>query len=419
MAKGRVAIIGAGPGGMAAALAALRVGLDVQLFERSTEVRAAGNILNLWPPPQKVLKLIGVDTNDLGAPCHTYFENSSGRRRADVKLPPEVEAEYGGGFIGLLRSGLYARMLDALPPGVLRLGRDVSQIEDHDDGVRLTFADGAVEEADVVVGADGINSFVRKQLWGDEPIRRQFLHLVGGYLFLDEEPQGVGIIAHNRTTQVSYTPIRHEGKWGYEWWVLESFKPDDPLPTDLVEFCRVRARGFPGRVQELIGMTPPAHMQRWEIRDRPPLQQWSKGHVTLVGDAAHPTSPYAAYGAGMSIEDGYILARELAAIDMADATVVNGALQRYEDRRKPHTFKITEGAYFTGRIFHHLPAPLRPLRDLVFDHTPFLQKMVGDDMPTHILAQLAEIEDAEPYVPVHKRTTVASDAGGHAVAGGR
>lgn len=409
MDKGRIAIIGAGPGGMAAALAAIRVGFDVQLFERATEVRAAGNILNLWPPPQKVLKLIGVDTDDLGAPCHTYFRSAKGRLRADVKLPPEVEAEYGGGFIGLLRMGLYDRMLDALPPGVLRLGRDVARIDDRGDGVRLTFSDGAVEEADVVIGADGINSFVRRQLWGDEPIRRQFLHLVGGYLFLDEEPEGVGILSHDHTTQVSYTPIRHEGKWGYEWWVLEAFKPEDPLPTDLVEFCRVRAQGFSQRVQDLIAATPRAHMQRWEIRDRPPLKQWSKGRVTLVGDAAHPTSPYAAYGAGMSIEDGYFLARELDAVDVRDAAAVAGALQRFEDRRKPHTFKITQGAYFTGRIFHHLPAPLRPLRDWVFDHTPFLQKMVGDDMPVHILSQLAEIEDAEPYVPIHKRKKEAAE----------
>ncbi|WP_245844070.1 FAD-dependent oxidoreductase [Sphingomonas spermidinifaciens] len=409
MAKGRIAIIGAGPGGMAAALAALRVGFGVQLFERAPEVRAAGNILNLWPPPQKVLKLIGVDTDDLGAPCHAYFHNAKGRLRADVRLPDEVVAEYGGGFIGLLRSGLYNRMLDAVPPGVLRLGRDVARIDDHGDGVRLTFSDGAVEEADVVIGADGINSFVRRQLWGEEPIRRQFLHLVGGYLFLDEAPEGVGILSHDRTTQVSYTPIRHEGKWGYEWWVLEAFRPDDPLPTDLVEFCRVRARGFPQRVRDLIEATPPEHMQRWEIRDRPPLKQWSKGRVTLVGDAAHPTSPYAAYGAGMSIEDGYFLARELDAIDVRDAAAVAGALQRYEDRRKPHTFKVTQGAYFTGRMFHHLPAPLRPLRDFVFDHTPFLQKMVGDDMPVHILSQLAEIEDAEPFVPVHKRMKEAAE----------
>ena len=101
--RGRIAIIGAGPGGMATALAAIKEGFHVQLYERHPEVRAAGNILNLWPPPQKILTLIGVDTDDLGAPCHATFRNAKGKLRADVRLTPEVEREYGGGFIGLLR----------------------------------------------------------------------------------------------------------------------------------------------------------------------------------------------------------------------------------------------------------------------------------------------------------------------------
>ncbi|WP_183611757.1 FAD-dependent oxidoreductase [Novosphingobium hassiacum] len=403
MSRRRIAVIGAGPGGMAAALAAIRVGFDVTIFERASEIRAAGNILNLWPPPQKVLKLIGVDTRDLGAPCKVFFHNADGRQRAEVKLTPEVEREFGGGFIGLLRWGLYQRMLAALPPGTIRLDHNLTAIEDLGGSVRLDFANGETFDADVVIGADGINSAVRKSLWGDAPIRHQHLHLVGGYLFLDDAPDGIGVLSHNRTTQVSYTPIRHDGKWGYEWWVLEACDPADPPPADLIGFSRERAAGFPQKVRDLIAATPVEHMQRWEIRDRPPIPQWSKGRITLVGDAAHPTSPYAAYGAGMSIEDGYFLARELAAVDISDDAAVSGALQRYEDRRKPHTSRVSQEAYRTGRMFHHLPAPLRPVRDFVFDHTPFLQKMVGDEMPKHILSQLAEIEDADPYVPPHMK----------------
>lgn len=391
--KGRIAIIGAGPGGMATALACIRLGFEAKIYERSSEVRAAGNILNLWPPPQKVLKLIGVDTRDLGAPCHTVFTNAAGRVRADVRLTPEVEQEYGGGFIGLLRWGLYQRMMAALPDGVMQLGHNLTDIDDRGTSVRLSFENGAHADADIVVGADGIHSFVRKRLWGEEPIRRQFLHLVGGWLFDERGSSGEGVISHNRTTQVSYTPIRHEGKWGYEWWVLEAFKEEAPAPADLMQFCVERARAFSPMVRELISKSPASNLQRWEIRDRPPLAQWSRGRVTLVGDAAHPTSPYAAYGAGMSIEDGYFLARELDRVDIADTTAVEKALQAYEDLRKPHTSYVSELAYRLGRIFHHLPAPLRPLRDLVFDRTPFLQKMVGDQMPGQILSQLAEIED--------------------------
>src|SRR3954447_14240118 len=115
--KGRVAIVGAGPGGMATALAAHRAGFDVKLYERYGEIKAAGNILNLWPPPQKVLGLIGVDTQDLGAPANASFRRADGKVRATVRLPEAVKAEYGGGFIGVLRRGVFYLMLARLPVG--------------------------------------------------------------------------------------------------------------------------------------------------------------------------------------------------------------------------------------------------------------------------------------------------------------
>jgi 2-polyprenyl-6-methoxyphenol hydroxylase-like FAD-dependent oxidoreductase len=389
--KGRIAIVGAGPGGMAAALAAHKKGFEVQLFERYPEVKPAGNILNLWPPPQQILKLIGVDTEKLGAPCSIRFERHDGRKRADVVLPEEVVREYGGGFIGLIRWGLYKRMLAAMPAGMLQLDHDCESIEDRGRGVRLQFRNGRDYVADVVIGADGLHSFVRRHLWGEEPIRHQRLHLVGGYLLWEGEAPLEGVIAHDRTTQCSYTPIRHEGQVGYEWWVLEACDPDAPPPADLLGWAAERARRFSPKVQDLIARTPSTHVQRWPIRDRVPRAQWSKGRITLVGDAAHPTSPYAAYGAGMSIEDGYFLANELAAVDLADTAATRRALQAYEDRRKPHTARVVQEAYMTGKAFHHMPALLRPLRDLVYDHTPLLQKVVGNETPRHICAQLDEI----------------------------
>ncbi len=405
--RGRIVVVGAGPGGMAATLALLKAGFDVTLLERAAEIRAAGNILNLWPPPQKVLRLIGVDTDDLGAPCHSTFRNAKGRLRADVRLSPEVEHEFGGGFIGLLRWGLYKRMIDAIPAQTLKLGHEVESLEDRGGSVTVHVAGRDPIETDVVVGADGLHSIVRKHLWGDQPIRHQNLHLVGGWLYDKRGSEGEGVISHNSTTQVSYTPIRHHGRWGYEWWVLEAFDRKQPPPEDLKAFCRDRAREFPPFVNELIEATPLDNMQRWEIRDRPPLRRWSKGRITLVGDAAHPTSPYAAYGAGMSIEDGYFLAHELAQVDVRDTPAVRGALQAFEERRKPHTAEVTETAYRIGRIFHHAPRSLRPLRDLVFDRTPFLQRMIGEKMPDHICSQLAEIDAvAATFRRPAKRDTV-------------
>jgi len=391
--RGRVAIVGAGPGGLASALAFHRLGYEVALFERYGEIRAAGNILNLWPPPQKVLSVLGVDTVDLGAASMTQLRRYDGRVRAEFVIPQDVVEEYQGGFIGLLRWGLYKRMIDSLPPGVLRLGHACTGFDDQGDRVVVHVQDQPDFVADLLVGADGIDSKVRELLWGDSAKRPHGLHLLGGFFFTDEGIGTRGVFAHDRKVQGSYTPIRHEGRNGYEWWVLEKWVPGAPFEANVRDYALQKVAHFAEPLPSFIGRTDPKHTHRWEIVDRKPMKQWSKGRVTVVGDASHPTSPYAAYGAGMSLEDGYFLAREVDAIDITDTTAVTAALQRYEDRRKPHCARVSQEAYITGKMFHHIPAFLRPLRDFVFDHSKFLQRNQGDALPNHILKQLAEIEE--------------------------
>lgn len=392
---GRVAVLGAGPAGMAAALSSAQSGHDVALFERYREARPAGNILNLWPPPMKALRAMGVDIDDLGAPTRTEFRNMKGHVRVDVKLGPDVAEQYGGGFIGLLRPDLYERMLAAIPAGVLRLNQSVERITQDDRAVTLHFSDGTSHEADVLIGTDGIDSLVRRTLWGDAPKREHRLHIFGGFTFTrvpGAEPN-MSVLTHGRTVQGSWTAIRNKGRDGFQWWVLEAVDPDAPAPADLHAAATARARGFPSPLPALIAATDPANVQRWVLRDRPALKQWSKGRVTLAGDAAHPTSPYAAYGAGMAIEDGYFLGRALRGVELADPVAVHAALQSYEDPRKPHTARQVQQAWMLGKVFHHTPAPLQPLRDFIFDHTPFLQKVAGDSNPKAIATQLALIED--------------------------
>jgi 2-polyprenyl-6-methoxyphenol hydroxylase-like FAD-dependent oxidoreductase len=304
---------------------------------------------------------------------------------------------YGGGFIGLLRPALYERLLAALPPGVLQVNRDVERLDQDEAGVRLHLADGEVIEADVVVGADGIDSLVRRTLWGESPKREHNLHIFGGFTFdrTVSAERGLCIVSHDRTVQGSWTSIRDHGRDGFQWWVLTAHDANTAFEGDLHAAATALGAGFAEPMPQLIAATPRENVQRWVLRDRKPLKQWSKGRVTLVGDAAHPTSPYAAYGAGMATEDGYFLGRRLANVDLSDHIAVRRALEAFETPRKPHTARQSQQAWLLGKLFHHAPRPLQHLRDLVLDHTPLLQKVVGESSPREILAQIEQIDSAE------------------------
>jgi 2-polyprenyl-6-methoxyphenol hydroxylase-like FAD-dependent oxidoreductase len=402
---GRVAVVGAGPAGMATALSVHQAGHDVILLERYPQARPAGNILNLWPPPIKALGLLGVDTADLGAPCHAEFRSATGHSRVRVALPPEVVNTYGGGFIGLLRPALYERLLAALPQGVLHVNRTVAGFEQDEAGVRLHLADGEVIEVDVLIGADGIDSQVRRDLWGQAPKREHNLHIFGGYTFDPNVPaeKGLAIVSHSRTVQGSWTAIRHEGRDGFQWWVLGAHNARQEFTGDLHTAATRMGAGFATPLPQLIAATAPGDVQHWVLRDRKPLKQWSKGRATIVGDAAHPTSPYAAYGAGMAIEDGYFLGRRLAGVNLSDHAAVRTALETFETPRKPHTARQVQQAWMLGKVFHHAPMPLRAVRDVILDRTPFLQKVIGESSPGEILAQLATIDEAEQHFTAARR----------------
>ena len=395
--RGRVAVIGAGPAGMATALSVHQAGHDVILLERYPQARPAGNILNLWPAPIKALGVLGVDIDDLGSPCQSEFRSISGHRRVLVNIPDDIVRDYGGGFIGLLRPDLYERLLAALPPGVLQLNRAVTSFEQDVNAVRLHMSDGEVIEVDVLIGADGIDSLVRRTLWGDSPKREHNLHIFGGYTFdesIDAQP-GLCVLSHGRKVQGSWTSIRSKGRDGFQWWVLGAHDAKKEFTGDLHATATELGAEFLAPLPELIAATAPENVQRWLLRDRKPLKQWSQGRATIVGDAAHPTSPYAAYGAGMATEDGYFIGRRLAGVDLSDYAAVRTALDEFETPRKPHTKRQVQQAWMLGKLFHHAPAPLRAVRDTVLDRTPLLQKVAGDSSPGEIVAQISAIDAAE------------------------
>ncbi|CAI4211653.1 unnamed protein product [Parascedosporium putredinis] len=341
----------------------VEAGFRVRVYERYPYARPAGNILNLWPPPIHALQSMGVDIKDIGAPCTTTFRNAKGHIRADVQLPDSFPNFDGGGFVGLLRPDLYSRMLEAIPADVIEFDRQVVGIEDRGDHVRLTFADGKTVTAGV--------------------LRSHHLQIIGGFTFADVPEAAVNecVLMHNDKVQGTYSSILSKGRKGHQWWILQAWTDGKEAPKDLRAHALDMAKDFTGPLKDLVAATSVDNYQTWPIRDRVPLKKWSKGRITLAGDAAHATSPYAAYGAGMSICDGYFIGQSLHRVNLADTAAVAKALEKYEGFQIEHTTEQVNGAYFLGRLFHHIPFPLTFLRDLFLDNTSFLQKQVGEKNP--------------------------------------
>jgi 2-polyprenyl-6-methoxyphenol hydroxylase-like FAD-dependent oxidoreductase len=398
MKSGPIVIVGSGPAGLAAGLALIASGREVRIYERYANSDKVGGLINIWAPAVKALRSMGVDVNAMGLTAtHSSFHSASGHHRATVRFDSAINEEYGGYFFGLLRPDLYTSLRSALPAGTIQADTTVSSFVDKGDQVEVVFADGTTTSTPLLIGADGINSTIRPGLWGETPIREHNLQAILGNTY--DIPAGVPldqcIIRHSRTLQGSYAPFVHDGRPGIGWYFVEAWDPSTPplSQEELWAHANELAKDFPVEQQELVAHSE-GTLVRWQIRDRgKPLKTWSKGRVTLAGDAAHATSPYAAYGAGMSIVDGYFIAQSLANVDLADTSAVAAALQHYDSLRVEHTTDQIEQAYMLGQLFHHSSAVVRPIRDFLLDRTPFLQKMVGEKSPGEIAKQISVMGD--------------------------
>ncbi|CAI6334333.1 unnamed protein product [Periconia digitata] len=373
----RIAIVGGGPGAISTALACLKQGYDVRVYERQKTCEPFGGAVLLSVPVLAVLRSYGIDIDNFGAPTVTYFKNDKGLERAKLPFNPKIEKRLGikGWHYGVLRSTAFEKMLSKIPQGVVHTSHQFDSYTEYDDTIELNFSNGTKVEADILVGADGIRSNVSKQAFGDP----QLFH-IGIRLWLawcdhiPDIPPNYGYISHNWQYQASFFPMIHNGKPGFEWWVVEPSWEGKPVPRDVKAHLQGILKDWADPMPRFLECTDfDTQVYRWEIYNRPSMKKWSKGRVVCVGDAVHPVSPYAAYGMGMAIEDGYFLANALRGVDLVDIHAVNAGFELYEKQRVGYVNHNMEFARYMGRIFHGLPWPLAWLRDLVFNYTPFLK----------------------------------------------
>jgi 2-polyprenyl-6-methoxyphenol hydroxylase-like FAD-dependent oxidoreductase len=284
-------------------------------------------------------------------------------------------------------------MLEALPANIVFAGHKFVRFETDNDVVTVHFDNGAQWEADLLIGADGIRSAVAQQVFGDAGLFHCGIQVWLGWCYCDSVPRDIGYLSHSPTVQASFFPLLHEGREAFEWWLVEPWNKGQPFRGDVKTHIMRHLEGWTEPLPTLVRATDfERNTFRWEIYNRRPLRQWSHGRVSFLGDAVHPVSPYAAYGMGMAIEDGYYLARSLAGADLADRDLLAAALAKYEAQRVDYTNKQAIFARYLGYVFHRLPWPLRTIRDAVFDHTRFLERMLVKNYLRDAEAQMLALD---------------------------
>jgi salicylate hydroxylase len=361
MTDRRVAVVGAGIGGLATAAALLRHGLDVRLYERAAQLSEIGAGIQLTPNAVKVIVALGggpgLDEHGFRPHGITALDWRSARVVFRKPLIGVCRDRYGADYIHIHRADLHRILRGLVPPDRIELNAACTAL-DAEAGT-LTLADQRQVTAAAVIGADGIHSTIRGKMFGAQPANftghvcwRSTVPVDGPQpdLALPETTIWLGPNGHVVTYYVhggraiNVIAILEAADWVEESWTTPSSRA-----AMIAAF-----QGWHPRLHRLFALAPTVF--KWGLFDRDPLPRWTRGRATLLGDAAHPMLPYLSQGAGMAIEDGFVLARTLARADTPQA-----ALAEYEALRRPRTSQVQLASRAQGQTFH-LSSPWARLR---------------------------------------------------------
>lgn len=374
----RVIVIGSGIAGLSAAIALRKIGLDVSVYERAPELREVGAGISLWANALRALDSFGAgDAVRAVSLAMTVSEmRAHDGRRIQLTMPAkQFEDQFKvRPFVAMVhRAELVSVLASFLPSGVARYGFECVDVEQKGERVAVRFANGHADEADLVIGADGLKSAVRAAIFGNE------------------EPRYAG---HTCWRGVCPRPASVQPGYLGEWWGRGKRFGITTLPGDRVywfagynsppnqyaadERAEVAKHfeGWADPVPVLIAATEPSRVLRNDILDRPPTKVWSKGRIGLIGDAAHPTTPNLGQGGCMAIEDAVVLARNL----VANPDPVR-ALEAFTAERYPRASAIVRESWRFGTIAQWEGKWSCAIRDRVFG---FLMPMLAfRSVPKH------------------------------------
>lgn len=361
MSTPKVLIVGAGIGGLTAAIALRASGIDVEVCEAAPQLPAAGTGLGLASNATKVLRGLGIDLGLEDSGCALErLELRTARGKMIRALPIQsITAELGDPVISIHRSDLMRVLLDAAGDTPIRFRAQIVDFETGDQGVRAMCADGSAVPADVLIGADGIQSTIRSKIAGaTSPTDCGYIFWLSTIDFA--HPRVVpGYAGHYWGRGQRFGLIDIGGGRVY-WWGSKN------IPFAQARSWRGRKTeileafdGWAPEITDVIERTPEHTIVTVPAQDRPFLEQWGSGPVSLLGDAAHPMQTSLAQGASSAVEDGYVLAQAIARVSDPVA-----ALRRYEDLRRERVRMLVRSSRRYSRLEQVQNPAIRAARDL-------------------------------------------------------
>lgn len=347
----KVIIIGAGIGGLTAGIALSQVGYEVEIYDRTSELRPVGAGISLWSNGVKVLNRLGLGDRIAkigGIMNHMQYRAQNGELLNDIPLLPLIQS-VGQRPYPVARADLQQMLLDAFP-GTVQLNSRCIELEEDGQGVTAIFESGHRATGDLVIAADGVRSVLRQYVLGTE-----FQPGYGGYvnwnglvpISEDLAPADTWAIYVGEHKRASMMPVGGDRFYFFFDVPLpkdDAARPKTDIHTELTEFFK----GWDTPVQKLIQRLDPATTNRLLIHDAGPFANFVRDRVALLGDAAHATCPDLGQGGCQAMEDGLVLTNYLISTNLG----VTDALKRYEAERKERANAIVVKARKRAEQIH-------------------------------------------------------------------